>query len=138
MILFGRSSFVTVALVSVVAILALSTGKIQRWHCVEAFAATSAARKGSHPFGILQLSSSAGGDDGTQSRIDALVKEHPVLLFMKGSKLFPQCGFSNTAVQILQSYNIDFHTVDVLSDDSIRQGIKVYSQWPTIPQVRYD
>jgi len=54
---------------------------------------------------------------------------------MKGSKLFPQCGFSNTAVQILQSFNIDFHTVDVLADQSIREGVKVYSNWPTIPQL---
>jgi len=53
--------------------------------------------------------------DATQERIAALVEEHPVLLFMKGSKLFPQCGFSNTASQILQSYNIDFHTIDVLA-----------------------
>jgi monothiol glutaredoxin len=54
---------------------------------------------------------------------------------MKGSKLFPQCGFSNTAVQILESFGIDFHTVDVLSDESIRSGVKEFSQWPTIPQL---
>jgi monothiol glutaredoxin len=71
----------------------------------------------------------------TQERLEGLVEDHPVLLFMKGSKLFPQCGFSNTAVQILQSYDIDFHTVDVLSDASIRQGVKEFSQWPTIPQL---
>jgi len=53
--------------------------------------------------------------DSTQERIAAMVEKHPVLLFMKGSKLFPQCGFSNTACQILQSYNIDFETVDVLA-----------------------
>ena len=71
----------------------------------------------------------------TQERIQALVDNHPVLLFMKGSKLFPQCGFSNTATQILQSFDIDFHTVDVLSDEAIRQGVKDFSQWPTIPQL---
>ena len=65
----------------------------------------------------------------TKERIEALVENHPVLLFMKGSKLFPQCGFSNTATQILTSYDIDFHTVDVLSDEAIRQGIKDFSQW---------
>ena len=65
----------------------------------------------------------------TKERIEALVENHPVLLFMKGSKLFPQCGFSNTATQILNAYDIDFHTVDVLSDEAIRQGIKDYSQW---------
>merc|ERR1711935_222022 len=71
----------------------------------------------------------------TKERIQGLVDEHSVLLFMKGSKLFPQCGFSNTATQILGSYDIDFHTVDVLSDESIRSGVKDFSQWPTIPQL---
>lgn len=71
----------------------------------------------------------------TQERIQDLVDNHPVLLFMKGSKLFPQCGFSNTACQILQAYDIDFHTVDVLSDEAIRSGVKDFSQWPTIPQL---
>jgi monothiol glutaredoxin len=72
---------------------------------------------------------------GAQERVGALVENHPVLLFMKGSKLFPQCGFSNTAIQILQSYDIPFHTVDVLSDENIRSGVKDFSQWPTIPQL---
>jgi monothiol glutaredoxin len=58
-----------------------------------------------------------------------------VVLFMKGNKLFPQCGFSNTATQILNSFGIPFHTVDVLADENIRQGIKIYSEWPTIPQL---
>eukprot|EP00977_Amphora_coffeiformis_P016485 scaffold5111_cov166-Amphora_coffeaeformis.AAC.5 len=74
-------------------------------------------------------------DDATQSRIQELVDKNPVLLFMKGSKLFPQCGFSNTAVQILNSYGIPFETVDVLADESIRSGVKDFSQWPTIPQL---
>ena len=68
-------------------------------------------------------------------RIQTLVESPSVLLFMKGSKLFPQCGFSNTACQILNSYNIDFMTVDVLADEGIRKGVKLYSQWPTIPQL---
>lgn len=71
----------------------------------------------------------------TRDRIQNLVDDHPVLLFMKGSKIFPQCGFSNTATQILTSYDIDYHTVDVLADESIRSGIKDFSQWPTIPQL---
>lgn len=58
------------------------------------------------------------------------------MLFMKGNKLFPQCGFSNTAVMILKSITEDFETFDVLSDNEIREGIKAYSNWPTIPQVR--
>ena len=73
--------------------------------------------------------------ESTKERIQGLVDDHPVLLFMKGSKIFPQCGFSNTAVQILTSYQIDFHTVDVLADEAIRQGVKDFSQWPTIPQL---
>mmetsp|Transcript_15892 Transcript_15892/g.36646 ORF Transcript_15892/g.36646 Transcript_15892/m.36646 type:complete len:161 (+) Transcript_15892:91-573(+) len=73
--------------------------------------------------------------EDTQERIQDLVDNHPVLLFMKGSKLFPQCGFSNTACQILNSYEIDYHSVDVLSDEAVRQGVKDFSQWPTIPQL---
>lgn len=73
--------------------------------------------------------------DATQERIQELVDRHPVLLFMKGSKIFPQCGFSSTAVQILNTFNIDYHTVDVLADPAIRSGVKDFSNWPTIPQL---
>jgi len=76
-----------------------------------------------------------GSDDATKERIQNLVDEHPVLLFMKGTQLFPQCGFSNTAVQILNAFNLDFHSVDVLADQAIREGVKDFSQWPTIPQL---
>ena len=68
-------------------------------------------------------------------RIGALIKREPVMLFMKGNKNFPQCGFSNTAVQILSSITPDFECVDVLADNEIREGIKAYSNWPTIPQL---
>ena len=102
----------------------------------------------------------------TRQRIQDLVDENPVLLFMKGSKIFPQCGFSSTAVQILNTFGIDFQSgtnmmifnnpqalkvfdsfialsffilsfslVDVLADEAVRQGVKEFSQWPTIPQV---
>jgi monothiol glutaredoxin len=70
-----------------------------------------------------------------KERIDNLVQNNKILIFMKGSKLMPQCGFSNNAIQILNSLGIPYETVDVLSDDDIRQGIKEYSNWPTIPQV---
>jgi len=70
-----------------------------------------------------------------KTRIDELVKDHEVLLFMKGSKLFPQCGFSSRAVAILDHLGVEFETVDVLQDAEIRQGIKEYSDWPTIPQL---
>lgn len=74
----------------------------------------------------------------TQQRIDDLVKSSPVLLFMKGTASFPQCGFSGRAIQILKACGIDAKdivTVNVLEDEAIRQGIKEYSHWPTIPQL---
>ena len=73
-----------------------------------------------------------------QQRIDELVKSNPVLLFMKGTASFPQCGFSGRAIQVLKSCGVeskDIKTVNVLEDDGIRQGIKEYSNWPTIPQL---
>ena len=69
-----------------------------------------------------------------RARFDAEVKGHPVVLFMKGNALFPQCGFSAAALQVLQQYG-PVHTVNVLEDPAIRDGIKRYSSWPTIPQV---
>ena len=68
-------------------------------------------------------------------RIDEIVQGHDVVLFMKGSALFPQCGFSSRAVAILDHLEVPFETVDVLQDQEIRQGIKEYSDWPTIPQM---
>ena len=70
-----------------------------------------------------------------KDRIDALVKANEVVLFMKGTPLFPQCGFSSRAVAILDHLHAKFETVDVLQDQEIRQGIKEYSDWPTIPQL---
>ena len=73
--------------------------------------------------------------DAVNDRIDALVKSNDVLLFMKGSPLFPQCGFSSQAVAILDRLGVGYESVDVLQDMDIRQGIKAYSDWPTIPQL---
>ena len=70
-----------------------------------------------------------------KERIDALVQGNDVVLFMKGSALFPQCGFSSRAVAILDHLEVPFETVDVLQDQEIRHGIKEYSDWPTIPQL---
>lgn len=70
-----------------------------------------------------------------KEKLDALVNNNKIMVFMKGTKLMPQCGFSNNVVQILNSMGVPFETVDVLSDSEIRQGIKEYSSWPTIPQV---
>ena len=76
--------------------------------------------------------------DDTNARIDALVKANRVVLFMKGSPLFPQCGFSSRAIAILNHLDVEFESVDVLQDQGIRQGIKAYSDWPTIPQLYVD
>jgi len=73
-----------------------------------------------------------------QQRIDELVKSHEVVLFMKGSASFPMCGFSGRAVQLLKACGVEpktLTTVNVLDDPEIRQGIKEYSNWPTIPQL---
>ena len=73
-----------------------------------------------------------------RQRIDELVKSNDILLFMKGTASFPMCGFSGRAVQVLKACGVDpkaIATVNVLDDDEIRQGIKDYSQWPTIPQL---
>ena len=74
----------------------------------------------------------------TQQRIDELVKQNEILLFMKGTASFPQCGFSGRVIQILKACGVDpktVKTVNVLEDTEIRNGIKDYSQWPTIPQL---
>jgi monothiol glutaredoxin len=71
-----------------------------------------------------------------QQRIDEIVKGHPVVLFMKGNAQFPMCGFSGRAVQILKACGVgDLKTVNVLEDEEIRQGVKTYANWPTIPQL---
>lgn len=70
-----------------------------------------------------------------KDRIDSLVSGNDVVLFMKGSPLFPQCGFSSRAIAILDHLGVGFESVDVLQDMEIRQGIKEYSDWPTIPQL---
>ena len=74
-------------------------------------------------------------ESDTKNRIELLIKSSPILVFMKGTKLMPQCGFSNNVVQILNALGMSYETFDVLSDMEIRQGIKEYSNWPTIPQV---
>jgi monothiol glutaredoxin len=73
--------------------------------------------------------------DDPKARIAEAVKAADVLLFMKGTPLFPQCGFSSRAVTILDRLGVEYATVDVLQDQGIRQSIKEYSDWPTIPQL---
>ena len=70
-----------------------------------------------------------------QEQIKQTVTDNKVVLFMKGNASFPQCGFSGRAIQILQTLETEFVTVDVLSNDAVREGIKTYSNWPTIPQL---
>jgi len=73
--------------------------------------------------------------ENVQKKIDELVKSKDVLLFMKGSPELPQCGFSMTVSKILKDLNIKFHSINVLEDEEIREAIKKYSNWPTIPQL---
>ena len=70
-----------------------------------------------------------------RSRIEGLIKTNKVMLFMKGTKQFPACGFSNAVVQILKKESVPFETFNILADDEIRQGLKQYSNWPTYPQL---
>lgn len=74
----------------------------------------------------------------TKSKIENLIAQKRVVLFMKGSPSFPQCGFSARAVAILKELRADFSSVDVLSDEEVRQGIKEFANWPTIPQLYVD
>lgn len=73
--------------------------------------------------------------DATHTRIAAIVNASPIVLFMKGTPLFPQCGFSSRAIAILDRLGADYAHVDVLQDPEVRDGIKAYSDWPTIPQL---
>ncbi|MCB0390241.1 MAG: Grx4 family monothiol glutaredoxin [Bdellovibrionales bacterium] len=77
-------------------------------------------------------------DPKTRERIENLLKEHNTFLFMKGTPQFPQCGFSARAAAILNELNIPFGSFNVLEDEDMRQGIKDYGQWPTIPQLYYN
>jgi len=71
----------------------------------------------------------------TKDKIQNLIESNPIMVFMKGTKLMPQCGFSNNVVQILNSLGVEFSTFEALRDFDVREGIKEYSDWPTIPQV---
>jgi monothiol glutaredoxin len=77
------------------------------------------------------------GTSSILERIQNDISQNDVVLYMKGTKLFPQCGFSATVISILQKLNIEFLDVNILSDAELRQGIKDFSNWPTIPQLYY-
>ncbi|MCB1110265.1 MAG: Grx4 family monothiol glutaredoxin [Chlamydiia bacterium] len=70
-----------------------------------------------------------------QQQIKEDIENHPILLFMKGTKLMPLCGFSGRVVEILNSFGVDYETRNVLEDEALRQGIKEFSNWPTLPQL---
>ena len=74
-------------------------------------------------------------DETLKNRIEGMINSKKVFLFMKGTPMSPECGFSAKVVEILQNLNVDFGSFDVLSDESIRQGIKEFADWPTIPQL---
>ena len=71
----------------------------------------------------------------TNARIQAEITENPVMLYMKGTAMFPQCGFSARVIQILTHMDVKFNSANVLEDDELRDGIKSFSQWPTVPQL---
>jgi monothiol glutaredoxin len=73
--------------------------------------------------------------DTIYERIEREINEHDVVLFMKGTSIFPQCGFSAVVVQVLSHLGVKFKGVDVLGDPALRQGIKAFSDWPTVPQL---
>ena len=77
-------------------------------------------------------------DPATRAQIEDTIKAHKVVLFMKGNKMFPQCGFSAAVVGILKELGVTFEAKNVLTDPGLREGIKVYSDWPTIPQLYVD
>lgn len=77
-------------------------------------------------------------DEAVKNQIEKLIHDHKVMLFMKGNKSFPQCGFSATVVGILKEAGVEFHTANVLADAGLRDGIKAFSDWPTIPQLYVD
>jgi monothiol glutaredoxin len=74
-------------------------------------------------------------EENTRKFIETLVKNNKVVLFMKGNPTFPQCGFSAAVVEVLKKHKVGFHHVNVLQDAAIREGIKEYAEWPTIPQL---
>ena len=77
-------------------------------------------------------------DENTRKFIDHLIHNNRIVLFMKGNRTFPQCGFSAAVLEVLKKHGVEFHAVNVLQDANIREGIKEYSEWPTIPQLYID
>lgn len=91
---------------------------------------------------VLVLATGPGATPGLspdlRTAIDKIIRSSKVVVFMKGTRDFPQCGFSNTVVQVLNSMAVPYETVNILENERLRSGMKVYSQWPTFPQVYID
>ncbi len=87
------------------------------------------------PTAASEISFSAPLPEGVTERIEALIKQNPIVLFMKGNEVMPQCGFSANCVAILKHIGVTFKTYDILKDPELRQSIKEYSKWPTFPQL---
>lgn len=83
----------------------------------------------------MQLGSQGELNSELKTKIDNILQKDKIILFMKGSKDFPQCGFSDTVVKVLKFYGADFTTYDVLTNPDLRSGMKIYSQWATFPQL---
>nr|WCH56070.1 putative monothiol glutaredoxin ycf64 like [Calliblepharis sp.] len=77
-------------------------------------------------------------NNNSNINIQQLIKKYPIILFMKGNKNNPKCTFSKQVVEILNTFNIDYHTINLLKNNTLRNQIKIYSQWPTIPQLYID
>lgn len=77
-------------------------------------------------------------DIQSKNKINEIIKDHKIVIFMKGSREMPSCSFSNQVIQIFNRLNVDYKTVDLLQDSNLRKTIKEYSQWPTIPQIYID
>eukprot|EP00879_Flechtneria_rotunda_P006178 GHRR01006495.1.p1 GENE.GHRR01006495.1~~GHRR01006495.1.p1 ORF type:complete len:163 (+),score=27.94 GHRR01006495.1:199-687(+) len=118
----------------------------QRWRC--AFQASSTQRP-QHTARVCHApvqgrtrfvcqAVGAGMAPQLKSAIDQLIQHNKIVVFMKGTKQFPQCGFSNTVVQILRNLDAPFESVNILENEAVRSGMKEYSQWPTFPQVYID
>lgn len=91
---------------------------------------------GSDPVEIIQTLQKVSAQGAPlEERLKALVNRHKFMIFIKGTPSAPRCGFTNTLLKMLQQLNIEFDSFDILSDDEIRQGLKVYSEWPTYPQI---
>ncbi|KAF8071095.1 GRXS7 [Scenedesmus sp. PABB004] len=106
------------------------------WQCARGSGgAGSSARRASV---LVRAASAEGMAPQLKTAIDSLISSNKIVVFMKGTKQFPQCGFSNTVVQILRNLDAEFETVNILENDALRSGMKEYSQWPTFPQVYLD